>query len=466
MSNQRQPGAAAIYARISRDSRGQALGVQRQEQLCRDLADRKNWTVAEVYTDNDTSAYSGKPRPAYERMLTDIEAGARDAVLVVDTDRLTRTPAELEGFIDIADRNRVALANVSGDLDLSTSDGRFRARIMGAVARQESEKKSERLRREREQAAQQGRAHGGRRPFGFERGGMQVRDAEAEIVRELVDRFLAGEGLRALAADLNERGVATVYGKSWRVTTLRTLLAAPRLAGLRTHKGEVVGEAKWPAIISREEHEQLRSALGDPRRAQRGRPPKSLLTSLVVCGSCGERMATSQRRGRERRYVCHPAEGTPACGRVGVHADHLEREVAEQVFAVLSGPGLAEALAARDEPNSDAAEELQAAEERMAELARDFAADRIGRGEWLAARETAELRAAEARRTLERDTSTSVLASLPAGEDALREQWAAGDVEWRRTVLAAVVHRVVVHPVGIRGRRVFSPDRVEIVWRA
>lgn len=96
--------------------------------------------MAEVYVDNDLSAYSGKLRPAYERLLADLLAGLRDAVLVVDQDRLTRHPAELEGFIDLADRHGIALANVSGDVDLGTSDGRFRARIMGAVARQESER--------------------------------------------------------------------------------------------------------------------------------------------------------------------------------------------------------------------------------------------------------------------------------------------------------------------------------------
>ncbi|HSJ35526.1 MAG TPA: recombinase family protein, partial [Acidimicrobiia bacterium] len=86
------PNASALYCRISKDARGEGLGVARQEELCRDLANRKGWPVAHVYIDNDLSAYSGAPRPEYERMVEDLEAGTIDAVVVVDQDRLTRHP--------------------------------------------------------------------------------------------------------------------------------------------------------------------------------------------------------------------------------------------------------------------------------------------------------------------------------------------------------------------------------------
>ncbi len=74
--------AAAIYARISSDQDGRGLGVQRQVEDCRKLASERKWVVAEEYVDNDVSAYSGKARPAYRRMLADLAAGERDAVIV------------------------------------------------------------------------------------------------------------------------------------------------------------------------------------------------------------------------------------------------------------------------------------------------------------------------------------------------------------------------------------------------
>ena len=76
-----------------------ALGVGRQVEDCRRLAEQLGWPVAEEYVDNDFSAYGGKRRPGYERMLEDLADGVRDAVLVYHADRLTRRPIELEQFL-------------------------------------------------------------------------------------------------------------------------------------------------------------------------------------------------------------------------------------------------------------------------------------------------------------------------------------------------------------------------------
>ena len=73
--------SAGIYVRISRDRAGAGLGVERQEQDCRALADQLGWAVVDFYSDNDISAYSGKRRPDYERMLADISAGRINAVI-------------------------------------------------------------------------------------------------------------------------------------------------------------------------------------------------------------------------------------------------------------------------------------------------------------------------------------------------------------------------------------------------
>lgn len=55
----------AVYARISQDRSGDELGVTRQLEDCRAEAERRGWTVAEEYVDDDVSAFSGRKRPAY-----------------------------------------------------------------------------------------------------------------------------------------------------------------------------------------------------------------------------------------------------------------------------------------------------------------------------------------------------------------------------------------------------------------
>src|SRR5687768_4244349 len=125
--------AAAIYARISSDQDGRGLGVARQVEDCRKLARDRGWTAAEEYVDNDASAFSGKARPAYQRMLTDLADGTRDAVIVYNLDRLHRRPSELEEFVVLCEKAGVTnVATVTADIDLGNDDGLFMARMFAA----------------------------------------------------------------------------------------------------------------------------------------------------------------------------------------------------------------------------------------------------------------------------------------------------------------------------------------------
>ena len=61
----------------------------------------------------------------------------------------------------------------------------------------------------------------------------------------------------SLCRELDEKLVLPVKASSWSSKALGDILRSPRIAGLRVHRGEVVGEAQWPAIIDRETHEAL-----------------------------------------------------------------------------------------------------------------------------------------------------------------------------------------------------------------
>src|SRR2546430_2502409 len=95
---------AGIYVRISSDPAGLRAGVERQRTDCRRFCEARDWDVTEVYEDNDTSAYSGKARKGYAKLLDDLSAGVIDAVVVWHPDRLHRLPRELEDFIDLIEQ--------------------------------------------------------------------------------------------------------------------------------------------------------------------------------------------------------------------------------------------------------------------------------------------------------------------------------------------------------------------------
>src|SRR4051812_1421815 len=92
---------AAIYLRISLDATGEGLGVERQGEDCRRIAAERGWAVVAEYVDNSISASDRrKDRPGYNRLVDAFAAGAFDALICWDLDRLTRQPRQLEDWID------------------------------------------------------------------------------------------------------------------------------------------------------------------------------------------------------------------------------------------------------------------------------------------------------------------------------------------------------------------------------
>jgi site-specific DNA recombinase len=459
-----------VYARISHDPDGDQLGVTRQVQDCRDLANRRGWPVSEVYIDDDRSAYSGRLRPQYRRMLDDIRAGTVDAVLVWHLDRLHRQPRELEEFFEVCDSAKLtALASVTADTDLSTHDGRFLARILGAVARKESDDKSRRITRKHLELAQAGKATGGgSRPFGYRADRRTVEPIEAGAVREAAARIRAGDSLRAIASDWNARGVATVSGGQWSPHVLKRMLTGARLSGQRSYRGEIVAKGDWEAILTPDETAHLRSILGNPERLTRRTVRRYLLSGgLLRCGLCDATLVARPRTDGSRRYVCAKGPGLAGCGRIAVVADELEALIAEAVVYRLDTPELAAALAgaAREDAEAAAAQDSLAADQsQLNELATAYGERQITFPEYLAARKPIETRIEAGKRRLSRLTRSAAIDSYLGQSEALRSAWADLPLTRQRAIVAAVLDRAIVRPA-VRGRTTFDSGRIEPVWR-
>lgn len=337
---------AAIYARISQDRDGTMLGVERQRADCERLVERNGWEVAGLYVDNDISAYSGRKRPEYERLLDDMNAGAIDAVVAWDPDRLHRSPKELETFIDAVEARGIAVETATaGSFDLSTPSGRAIARTLGAWARYESDHKAERIRRKHEELAERGEPiRGGWRAFGLSRDWTRLLPDEAALVREAVERILAGDSLRGIAADWNQRGIVTTTGGRWQQQPLRRMLTSARLAGLREHNGHTV-TGTWPAIVDVKTLERLRAILTAPER-RKGDPKarRYLLTGFLHCSVCERRLVARPRSDKVRRYICAKGPMYEGCGRTYILAEPTEQIVEAMVVDAIDSPELAEAV--------------------------------------------------------------------------------------------------------------------------
>jgi len=459
---------AAIYARISRDVTGEGLGVERQIVDCRKIAADRGWTITEEYVDNDISAYAGKRRPSYERMLQDIEAGRLDAVVVYNTDRLTRRPIELEQFTAICEAAGLRqLVAVTGDIDLGNDDGMFMARVLAAVAAKESGRKSERLRRKARESAEAGRPNGGVRPFGYEKDQMTVVESEAAVIRELADRFLAGEATASLTRWLAENEIPTAGGAGWQSSTVSQMLKSPRIAGLRSHNGIVVGDAMWPAIISPEQHRQIVAMYGRKTPNGKRSPRRYLLSGLLRCGKCGNKLFSSARRDT-RRYVCMSGPDHGGCGKLTIVAAPVEEWIAEAVLMRIDSPAMNDALkgrAAADERTGALLAELQADQSQMAELSHLWATKAISSAEWKAAREPIEARVFAAERQLSQITGDHALDGIVGHGEELRSSWEALPLTRQAAIVGAVMDFGTIAGAEGRSTNVVDPNRISVTWR-
>jgi site-specific DNA recombinase len=452
---------AALYCRISDDREGRGLGVARQEDDCRQLCDRRGFHVVETLVDNDLSAYSGKPRPGYKRLVELVKAGAVDAVVVWHNDRLTRSPRELEDLIAFVEATNVVIATVTaGDYDLATPTGRMVARIVGATARQESEHKSERNRRKARELAQAGKlTGGGTRPFGYEADRVTIRQDEADLIRDAVDHLLAGESVYAIVADWRARGVVTPAGKPWQPGPLRRMLASARISGRKTHRGVIQdARAVWPGIITPAKSDRVRAVLSV--RRTRSAPRKYLLTGLAVCGRCGTKLVARPRGDGTPCYVC-PGVPEEGCGRIRILSEPLEQLVADTLIEVLDTPKLADAMRTS---KSDAVGELQALRDQEEELARMWARREITRASWQAATDEITKQLDEVRGELDDEARHRVAADL-IGAGGLAKRWAGLGFDQQRLILETLVEAVTVGP-GRKGYNRFDPNRISIAWKA
>lgn len=437
---------AAVYVRISRDD-GTALGVARQEKDCRELAERKGWTVANVYSDNDISAYSGVVRPAYEAMMADVRAGRVQAIVCWDTDRLSRKPVELEALIDLAEQLGVQLASCAGEIDLASPQGRLVARIKAGVARHESEQSSRRIKRAALQRAQEGRPHG-RPAYGWRRvdGIDKIEPSEAEIIREIAQRVIAGESLRGIAHDLNQRGKPSPLGHPWEAATLRQVVLRERNAGLRRHQKKVIGKGNWEPIFSEDTYNRVVAVLRDPaRKTTTTRTYQHLLSGIATCGKCGGFVRVLKNH-QAKSYCC------TVCFGVRRKVEDVDRVVLKYVVGRLNKP---DALAAFvPETDHEAVEEMASLRAKLDLVADQFANDEID-GEQLT-RITSTLRARLA------EVEGRITRTMPELSDIRAEDFTDYPLERQRAVIELLCE-IKLMPLG--SGKSFSPESVSIAAR-
>jgi DNA invertase Pin-like site-specific DNA recombinase len=476
------------YARVSLFKRDEKRvpSTDGQVSVCRARLVDLDLPVGKVLVDLGRSAWNPDvKREAWDELMDRLESGISGGFIVFDLERFTRQPKDGERMIDLASLGLLVLDSES-EYDLTSPNGKKAFRDAINAAAYYSDRMSTKVRRGLRQRAMAGSPLGDSNRFGFGDDRVTVKEDEAEILREVTRRLLAGETRFALVDELNERGILSSRGRPFSLTSLKALVIRPINCGRITHTDQktgeqvILGHLPGKPIIPEEDFDRLCAIFASRRR---GRPnsPRYLCSSSAVCGrpECNGHPLHGRPRPDlspyadgevTRSYLCN--KGARGCGKTEIDQRALDKAVAAMVIKILSDPRNTAAIetAVRQIASEAARLDLEIAE---AEDVATALADRLGRGEITLSRYDVAVKPLDARIAAlkaERDalpdpeSDPAARQPLEASQEQWKKRWDDADHKGKRDLLKMALQgkRLVIQPAE-RGRG--GVDQADIVRR-
>jgi site-specific DNA recombinase len=306
----------------------------------------EGWVLVRDQYDDGGISGGTLERPALTRLLSDIEDGLVDVVVVYKIDRLSRSLMDFSKLVEVFDRNEVTFVSVTQSFNTTTSMGRLTLNILLSFAQFEREVTAERIRDKFRASRMKGMWMGGSPPLGYE-----VRDRKlivdpvgAEQVRWIFARFLdIGSGTE-LAREADQRGLTTRRGHPIDKKFIYRMLNNRAYLGEAVHKGNSY-PGEHDAIVDRQMWERVHAILQEsPRkRAARTRADTPALLKGLLFGPDGAAFSpTHTRKGGKlyRYYVSQTVlkHGAGSCPVGRVPAGEIEAAVIDQLRAVFRQP--------------------------------------------------------------------------------------------------------------------------------
>jgi len=303
----------AAYCRVSTDKDEQIDSLVHQKEFFVEYAKRNGHELFRLYADEGITGTSLKKREEFKRLLQDAEFGLFDMVVVKDISRFARNTVDALQSIRKLKSMGINTLFLTANMD-SMGDSEFVLTLFSAMAQEESNTLSKRVKWGKKINAEKGRVP--QRIFGYDRIDkftLEINPEEARIVRKIFYLYNKhGLGCRTISMTLNRDNDKTKYGSEWNPRGVRRVLVNPIYCGiLVNHKYEIEDFLTGKQVnIPKEEHFyherpawaivtpevfQEAQALIESRRAQydSGEPfrearysSKHVFSTLIKCEHC------------------------------------------------------------------------------------------------------------------------------------------------------------------------------------
>ena len=312
----------AAYCRVSTKEEEQASSYEAQCEYYTDkIMSNKEWTMAGIFADEGITGTSTKKRTEFLRMIRQCKQKKIDLILTKSIQRFARNTLDCINYTRILRQLGIGVLFEKENINSLPADSEFMITMYGAMAQSESESISGNIRRGRQMHAKVGTL---KIPchwlYGYKKdadGKFCIIPEQAEVVREIYERYKDGASLRNLKDWLEENQIKTVLGTDdWSISVIKGILTNEKYCGdvllQKTFCTDVISKkivknvgqmAQYympdhhEAIVSREQYNAVkaemarRSALRSPsKEAVTGRScytSKYALSDRLFCGECG-----------------------------------------------------------------------------------------------------------------------------------------------------------------------------------
>ncbi|MEU8878576.1 recombinase family protein [Streptomyces hydrogenans] len=488
-----------IYDRLSRLFAEEA--PDHRINICKAYAAQRGWKVVHIATDTNVSGASRlEDRPGMREVLSWLPRA--DFVLASKLDRYARSVLEFQRLLRAADSTTTTI--VTADGVVSPENASIIINVLAAFAEYERDMITARITDSKKHFRARGNHLGGLAPYGYVTVGpvnnkrWAIDEPAAAILRECADRLINhGASLAGLTRDLNARGILPpadharqrdgrkLRNQRWHTTTLRDVLYTPTLRGwaIQAEPGSKRGAltnqpvldtegnpiSTGPAILDAETWSAVRAVL-DNKAKGRGvdRTGKSLLLHIARCSECDGPMYRSRRtiNGKDfSTYSCPKAVGKRGIHRPNVViARQLQELVTEHFLKRFGGM----ALMHWAEPDGSAVLQLSEVDGQIKRLAGNLSQlDPNGTSAQLVIGQLTALEKRQAELKAEAEHAEGRWVST---NRTIAGEWEQRDEEGRRSLLADLGARVVIHPATPGAPKRFDAERVKPsysgpVWR-
>jgi DNA invertase Pin-like site-specific DNA recombinase len=358
----------AIYTRKSSEEglEQQFNSLHAQREACAAyVASQKaeGWVLLPTHYDDGGLSGGTLERPAMQRLLTEVDEGRVDQIVVYKIDRLTRSLADFAKIVERLDAAGASFVSVTQSFNTATSMGRLTLNILLSFAQFEREVTAERIRDKIAASKRKGLWMGGNVPLGYRAQGrtLAIDAAEAGVIRQVYALYRTEGSILAVRERMADLGLRTRVrtapdgrvsgGGPFGRAHLHHILTNPVYAGRIRHR-TLVHDGRHPPIIPPEEWDEVQRMLTDGAARPRGRAPAASASPLVgrIFDETGDRLTPSHSRknGHRLRYYI---SSRLVNDRSGNHPDawrlpapELEQGILGRLRAWLIAPGQASRL--------------------------------------------------------------------------------------------------------------------------